>query len=242
VRQLVGWRVRKWSGNRVKGGPFAGMRYGEAAICSELSPKLIGCYERELTWVLQEIRLLQPEVIINAGAAEGYYAVGVIFAGIARQVIAFETLASARALISGLARMNHVSEERLVLKATCTADALESCLQTASVPVVIMDVEGHEVFLLDPARVKSLSQTYVLAEMHDCILQGMTDAITAKMAATHHITRIVSEPRSQADTACSDFLFSILPQRWRLLAVSEERPGPMTWLWMKPKIVSPPAR
>jgi hypothetical protein len=138
--------------------------------------------------------------------------------------------------------MNQVAAERLVLKATCTADALESCLQTAAAPVVIMDVEGYEVFLLDPTQVESLSRTYVLAEMHDCVLHGMSDAITAKMAATHHITRIVSEPRRQADIACRDFLLSILPQRWRLLAVSEERPGSMTWLWMKPKMVVPQAR
>ena len=130
--------------------------------------------------------------------------------------------------------MNHISGERIAIEGTCTVDALESCLRASSPPAVIMDVEGYEAFLLDPARGVS---TYVLAEMHDCVIGGMTVAVVARMEATHDITKIVAESHSTADIACRDSLLVVLPQKGRMLAVSEERPERMTWLWMKPKTI-----
>src|SRR5579859_5362525 len=67
--------VRKRTRARVRSGPFAGMRYVDASIGSAYLPKLLGIYERELHPVIEEACASRPGLIVDLGAAEGYYAV-----------------------------------------------------------------------------------------------------------------------------------------------------------------------
>src|SRR5207302_964150 len=60
----------------VNSGPFKGMLYIGTAFCSAYIPKLIGTYERELTNIVEEICARMPPLIVDVGAAEGYYAIG----------------------------------------------------------------------------------------------------------------------------------------------------------------------
>ena len=68
-------RFVAWHGLTVSGGPFAGLTYPDREPIS-LVPKLLGIYERELHGAVEAAVLGQPEVIVNVGAADGYYAVG----------------------------------------------------------------------------------------------------------------------------------------------------------------------
>src|SRR5262245_41340678 len=61
----------------VQRGPFAGMVYPDhAAVGSTLYPKLLGSYERELHQTVDDIVRLGYDTVVDIGAAEGYYAVG----------------------------------------------------------------------------------------------------------------------------------------------------------------------
>ena len=60
----------------VQQGPFRGLQYIDNSVGSTLPPKLMGTYERELIWVIDEMISTEPDIIIDIGAAEGYYAVG----------------------------------------------------------------------------------------------------------------------------------------------------------------------
>ena len=61
---------------RVASGPFAGMRHGDIAVGSVLTVKLLGTYEKELWPIIDQIIATAYPLIIDIGAAEGYYAVG----------------------------------------------------------------------------------------------------------------------------------------------------------------------
>jgi len=83
LRVLAIWRsrmiaraLRDQNGGRVLGGPFAGMAYVEDATEGALAPRLIGTYEDELHPYLAEALAADPEVILDIGCAEGYYAAG----------------------------------------------------------------------------------------------------------------------------------------------------------------------
>jgi hypothetical protein len=236
VLRLLNWRILRWSQTRVMAGPFRGMRYGDQAICSTLAPKLLGTYEQELAAVLVKIRALRPDVIVDIGAAEGYYAVGLLFADFTPTVVAFETTRVGRELIHQLAAMNAVNPSRLRIEGICTLAKLEDCLRPLTNPVVIMDVEGHEALLLDPLRIPCLAHAHILVEMHDCLLNGLTETLAERMASTHYVAKISSAPRTLADLACADPVVRVLPVRLRLLALSENRPGIMQWLWLTPKL------
>src|SRR4051795_10844916 len=68
-------RFVAWHGLTVSGGPFAGLVYPDRTPIS-LVPKLLGIYERELHGAIEAAIRAQPDVIVNVGAADGYYAVG----------------------------------------------------------------------------------------------------------------------------------------------------------------------
>src|SRR5262245_40199813 len=75
---------------RVGSGPFKGMKYGNRSVGSAFIPKLIGIYERELWDVVEDACAMTPSLVIDIGAAEGYYAVGLAMRLPFTRVIAFE--------------------------------------------------------------------------------------------------------------------------------------------------------
>ena len=59
-------------------------------------PKLLGVYERELNPYIEQACALNFPLIVDVGAAEGYYAVGMALRNPSARVIAFEMDARAR--------------------------------------------------------------------------------------------------------------------------------------------------
>ena len=79
--------VRERTGCSVTSGPFAGMRYIDASFGSAYIPKLLGTYEQELSNVLAGIIAKRPKAVVDVGAAEGYYAVGLARAFLMRRLL-----------------------------------------------------------------------------------------------------------------------------------------------------------
>jgi len=219
---------------RVATGPFAGMRYVERAFCSQLIPKLVGCYEQELFPVLEEIRVLRPRCIVDVGAAEGYYAVGLLHAGFCERVHAFELDAGSRALIGQLREKNGIAPARLTIAAACDLAALNTALAETRAEVVIMDVEGFETILVEPLRVAALAHVHLLVEIHEFVLPQLSAILTERMSPTHNVVRIDAQPRGSAALPTGHALRRY-PEALVRIAVHEERPPGMHWLWMKPR-------
>src|SRR5438132_1427624 len=83
VRNAI-WRYGK---GRVIIGPFAGMRILDQ---NPFLPYLLGTYELELHSVLERLLERNWDRIIDIGAAEGYYAIGLSMRCPDAQCIAFE--------------------------------------------------------------------------------------------------------------------------------------------------------
>jgi hypothetical protein len=66
-------------------------------------PKLLGVYERELHDAVEAAVRAEPELIVNVGADDGYYAVGLARRCPSATVHAFEADAGERALLERLA-------------------------------------------------------------------------------------------------------------------------------------------
>ncbi len=93
---------------RVYSGPFTGMRYGPTAVGSAYIPKLLGTYERELAPLIEQACSQSPRWIVDIGAAEGYYAVGLAMRNKSAQVIAFEDEERGRVSLLRTAELNEV--------------------------------------------------------------------------------------------------------------------------------------
>jgi hypothetical protein len=217
---------------RVQAGPFRGMHYVDQSYWSAYIPKLLGIYERELSEYIEEAADLQFETIVDIGAAEGYYAVGMAMRIPVSRVIAFEMEPAARQLLSKLAALNQVSS-RVAIEGECTRMNLAEILENSGRTLVICDAEGGEAFLLDPIRIPKLRACHILVEIHNNVLSAMSDEIRDRFGQTHHITHIPESPRDRSDFPYNNIFTRLFPiyVDW---AVSEIRRSKISWYWMRP--------
>jgi len=216
-------------------GPFQGMRVLNLAYCSEVLPKILGTYECELNDAIETVCASNRDVIVDIGAAEGYYAVGLAMRNPDTTVISFEMNPSARYYLRRLAERNGVGD-RIREHGICDIDGLNDALDDAHRPAVMSDCEGAEDFLLDPNRVPALRRAWILVETHDemqvgtTMLSGITDRLIERFTPTHRIRLIASRDRDSSDLppGCD------LSAEEAVEAMNEGRPW-ARWLFMEPR-------
>jgi len=231
--------VRERTDDTVRQGPFAGMRYIDLSVGSAHLPKLLGIYERELGSVIEEVCALSPSLIVDLGAAEGYYAVGLALRNRRARVIAFEREPYGREALLRMTRLNDVASS-ILIRGNCGPAELQESLTAQQnglpqVPFILCDVEGDEKTLLDPDAIPALRTAHVLVETHEFVHSGVTDQIRVRFAPTHTIDCVWQVPRSRAEFPFRTLATSLLPSSYLDWAVSEWRPMRMCWLWMKPR-------
>lgn len=222
--QQHGWTVQS--------GPFAGMILPDRVAWGDgdLLPKLLGCYEAELQATIAEMALAPPDLVINIGAAEGYYAVGLARLLPDTFVHAFDTEAVSQDICRTAAGLNDVAS-RISVTGQCTSGVLQAILPRGRTPLVICDCEGHERELIDPQRVPALRTATVIVECHDFIDASITQTLVDRLSPTHALGGVQEGAR---DPNTFPFLRSLDSlDRW--LAVCEYRPSTMHWLVARPK-------
>jgi len=227
----------KQTGSRVRSGPFEGMAYIFGSVGSAFIPKLLGIYERELNPAIVRAVASRFDRIVDVGAGEGYYAVGMALGCPKSAVVAYEMDPKGQANIRQLADRNHVGS-RVEIRGQCIPADLAVDLDGRPA-LLICDCEGFEKELLDPTLVPGLASTTILVEVHEFIIPGIADELSARFAATHLIERIWQTDRSVADFPFSDWYTRLLPRSYINWAVDEWRPERMSWLWMVPKAIAP---
>jgi predicted O-methyltransferase YrrM len=196
----------------------------------------LGTYELEIRAAVEEAIDYRPDVVINLGAAEGFYAVGLARALPDANVIAYEAGEPFHTLIRRLAERNHVGQ-RCEIRGLATLKQLETDLSPARRPLVVCDVDGAEMLLLNPNAVPSLRRAAILVELHDALTgQPIAAEIRRRFAATHDIAEFTSRARTAADLPEG----VRLPHRLIKIALAERGPEPQEWFWMRPRVVVNP--
>jgi hypothetical protein len=224
---------------RVRGGPFAGMRYVGESPNLRIGPALLGTMETEIQPFVRRLLAQDFDVFVNAGAAEGYYTVGFARFGRAGRVIAFEGAAAGRALIRLMARRNGVAA-KVDVRGFCTAETLAAALAGSRHPGLLLDIEGHEAEALDPAKVPQLRQAAVIVELHEWE-KPVADILRPRFVDTHMIEEVWTRPLMPADLPAN-----LAPATWffsraKLLQLADEHRGrDMRWWLLTPKLAEPP--
>lgn len=220
-----------WQESRgvVQGGPFAGMRYVPKAIGSQLSPKLLGTYEKELQSEIESIISSAPDLVVDIGVAEGYYAVGLAHRLPETLVHGYDTDPSARALFRELARVNDV-ESRIFVGDECRLSDLVEVLGESINPFVLMDCEGCESHLLTQQLFASNHRVSLIVELHEFIVSDIADKLERTVPETHSITYVAAGDRTVNDLQAR----TDLPKRFARRALDERRPPNMRWAVCRP--------
>jgi hypothetical protein len=232
---IVSRFIQRGTGYQVHSGPFSGMKYLGASVGSQYFPKILGTYEKELHLVIEQLCSKKFDHVVNVGAGEGYYAVGLALRMPETGVIAFESDAAGQEIAARMAQINGV-RTRVIVHGLCDIPAFTSCFRRSRNCLVFMDAEGAEALLLDPTVIPELSEVHMLVELHDFIFPQIGDLMTTRFKESHRITEIVSEPRTLGDFPLPlSSLKTALLKKHLLRAISEDRPGRMRWFYLEPR-------
>ena len=220
-RNIMERTVLRRTGRSVVAGPFRGMKYVETSVLSVYFPKLLGVYERELRPIVEAITALEPAdrrhrrrrriLRGRSGSPESR-----------TTVIAYEQTAEGRDLLTGMAaERRHGSSEHLwPVRTGRPAVQLGSPGRT----VVICDVEGYEEKLLNPVSVPELRSSWILVELHEFVVPGITETLRKRFKPTHRITHVWQTGRGREDYPYRSWYTRLLPRAYATYLVQEFRP------------------
>lgn len=235
LRDLAKWRAQTLAktylhehGAVIRGGMFAGMSYLEDAAEGSLIARLLGVYESELHPHLERLVDDGVECVIDVGCAEGYYAVGLARRYPRLEIRAHDISETARAACANLAARNDVASRVRIGGEFRTQDFQAFAGRKV---LVLMDAEGAEVDLLDPAEAPALREMSLVVETHDVWRKGALKTVRERFAASHDIVEV----RARAKAFEPPDWLAGLSELDLLLATWEWRHRPTPWLVMTPR-------
>jgi hypothetical protein len=209
---------------QVASGPFKGLTMDYDALPVHGAPKLLGTYEKEIGGFVEDAIAKSPSRVVNVGASDGYYAVG-----LARRLpeakifVADADPKSVRATTHN-AKLNGVSD-RIVAIGIIQRGSFAKYL-TSPGELVVMDCEGAEFGLLDPKCDPVLNSTNIIVEVHSHA--GSFQALADRFAVTHNVKVARSTDRTPSDLSIT------IPEVDLVDAMHEGRSSEV-WLYMTTK-------
>lgn len=216
----------------VRHGPFKGMKYpGMESFGSALFPKLIGSYEREIHYIIEEICKNKYTEVVDVGCAEGYYAVGLAMRLQNARIYAYDTNKNAVRACKKMAEINNVGQ-RVITGFFCDSQVMQS-IPFRGKALIFCDCEGYETSLFLEGLIPALARHDLLVELHDFIDINISSIIRKRFENTHEIIAVESiDDIKKAQTYNYEELEKYSLQERRQL-LSEWRPSIMQWFYLR---------
>ena len=235
LRKELSARLIEATGGIVQHGPLTGLRLpAERTWGNDAAVQLFGIYEQQLFPYLCGHK---NAVLVDIGAADGFWAVGLVQAGHFDRAICFESRAQSRAAIAELARGNGVQDKIAVHgSADETAwDTIRRDTHDGETRVILIDIEGGEFDLLSPDFLRNAAGSTVIVELHPWAAAGdePVDALIAASARWFDATLIDDAQRDVSGLLAH----ARLPDYLRYVLISEERARQQQWLILTPRKV-----
>lgn len=191
-------------GTNVLSGPFCGMKYIDKSNGSAFFPKILGCYEKEISPMVENTINSNYRYLIDIGCAEGYYAVGFAYRRKSKNpccVFAYDINKKALFNLQKLAELNNVNNF-IKTNGICTHEELNQFNKYKGEPIfLICDIEGAEKELIDPSKAPVLLDFDMLIEVHDIRKEDpvIEKTLRNRFQNTHKISIIKCRKRTEAD-------------------------------------------
>jgi len=196
---------------------------------------LIGTWEIELNDQISNLLDSNPCNVFCIGAAEGYYAVGFASKLPNSKVYAFEIQNKYRQFLHKLSLANNC--KNIEVLGECTTALLDHYLVKGnSSSLIICDIEGGEIELLDLNEVPALKRSSILVETHEMYVTDCEETLINRFKKTHSFTVIRGRERTLQDLPNKLNFLRLISSSKRILGLmGEGRPYPMNWLYLEPK-------
>jgi len=235
-QERISFEVYNLLGGRVRYGPFKGLKLNRDTWWGrlDLGSMCLGLYEKELLNFIDRISPNQFSCFIDIGAADGYYACGLLSSGKVQKAICFEQNLEGREVIQSNWEKNNSIGELLVF-GEANAHSISSLpsadLQNA---LVLVDIEGAEFDALTEDVLETLKFCTVIVEIHNWVDDFLTK-YEQLLSDMHRYFDVEIIQRVERPTSEFEELRDFTDDN-RLLLTSERRPCLMRFLMLIPKV------
>lgn len=219
----------------VKYGPFSGLKLNNKPWwgMSDLGSMCLGLYEKEILDFLFSESVVDRRTFIDIGAADGYYAIGLLKSGRIDNAICYEITKNGQETISENWLINNKPG-----KIDINGDVFDNFLNKNididfSECVVLVDIEGAEFSLLNSVLLEFMKNAVIIIEIHNWI-PDFIFKYSEFLKNANEFFEIEILNRKERSTIEFDELRSLTDDN-RLLLTSEARPCLMRFLILKPK-------
>lgn len=174
--------LKRLLGGAVYSGPFKGMKLTDEAMADNSSPHMLGSYESELHPAIERVIAQGYERILNIGCSFGYYSIGLALRMPHVKVDAFDISDAARKKCRDMAALNGVSDRVTVSGEFHGEDFVKYTKQKT---LAFVDIEAHELELLDPVKFPALREIDVIVELHDLAIPTISKTVTERFLPSH---------------------------------------------------------
>jgi hypothetical protein len=216
----------------VLGGPFKGMLYENRTYFGPVTPRWLGSYEKELLQAIESIRKFNPDVIIDIGAAEGYYSIGLARMFPSAKVVSYETNPLSLWQQRALKRLNKAAN--LLIRRYCSQKDLSKHGENRC--FVLSDIEGCELDLFSDEVAASLRSSVVLIELHsygNLDIDSVASILEQRFTSTHSVSYITPVCRTAKDIEI-EYPLTFDDQRM-VSAMNEWRSQAQKWMYCVPR-------
>ncbi|MES0861566.1 hypothetical protein ABLN87_04340 [Ruegeria sp. SCPT10] len=228
--------VLEQSRSQVLCGPLAGFRFAENAFWgqhSDTATKIFGLYEQQNLEILSRSK---KRVLVDIGAADGFWGVGLVAVGKFEKSACFEISEKGREVILETAKHNEV-EERVSIFGNALDNAVDKISTVSPRPddiFFLIDIEGVEFDLLTEEFLHHFRRSEFLVELHPQMVEDGDAKLKAIEEFCGPYFAIEYIDGSIRDTSEMDKIIKLGDDfKWALL--SEGRGFPMQWLHLMPR-------
>jgi hypothetical protein len=198
----------------------------------DLGSKLLGIYEQDILEFLNKTKG-SYKFLIDIGAADGYYVVGSVFAGIVDRAYGFEINEKSRLTMIKNAKINNVLDS-VHVDSEATLVKINNILnnENQGPGIFIIDIEGAEFDLLTDSFLKACKNSTLIIEIHEeNDLNNRYENIIKYSSNFFDINYFYNRTKTIPDLP----LINTINDNFRWLLCSEGRFKQMKWLVLTPK-------
>jgi precorrin-6B methylase 2 len=222
-------------GSTVKYGPFTGLclENQHSWLSFNRGNMLLGLYEKEVVSNIVTSSQ-QKDYFIDIGAADGYFALGVLVGKLFEHSYCFESTSKGQQLITKNAVKNNLINQISVF-GKAEIDFLSNIPQShIKNSVVLIDIEGGDFNLLTEDTLEKLSGAHVIIELHHMFLQNGLEILSNLRERVEKWFKIeILETASRDLSKISEISKWSDTDRW--IMCSEGRPMAPIWWKLTPK-------
>lgn len=218
----------------VKYGPFKGLQLQSNPWwgSSDLGSMCLGLYEKEILDFLFSKDLDSRDTFIDIGAADGYYAVGMLHSGRAKKAVCFELSQEGQDTILENWKKNH-SSGLIEIYGDIFLNFEEAIKNIdMSKVITLIDIEGTEFDFLNDTTLAALKDSIVVIEIHNWVEQFIEKYSQFLRLASKYF-KVEFVERVERPTVHFEELRSFTDDN-RLLLTSEARPCLMRFIKLMP--------